>query len=213
MLPGSNWKDIALAHKSIPVATKLFNFLEVIGRRTMPGRSMTIRADRDYPLLDAFDELELTFLIETQRDLGYIEQVLGQETYRLKAKGWDTIQAASVNGIPGKCFVAMSFDPALKPVYDDGIQPAVEIDCKMDPVRIDLVPHNDNIIDKIIAEIRTCQFMVADFTGNKAGVYFEAGFDASDAFMPCASAIGVSSSASPWSSKVAALTSGAASMG
>ena len=46
----------------------------------------------------------------------------------------------------------------------------------MDPVRVDLVPHNDNIIDKIIAEIRTCQFMVADFTGQKAGVYFEAGF-------------------------------------
>jgi hypothetical protein len=174
MLPGSNWKDIALAHKNIPVATKLFNLLEVIGRRTMPGRSM--RADRDYPLLDAFDELELTFLIETQRDLGYIEQVLSQETYRLKAKAWDTIQAASVNGIPGKCFVAMSFAEELKPVWLEGIEPAVKLDCKMDPVRIDLVPHNDNIVDKIIAEIRTCQFMVADFTGHRAGVYFEAGF-------------------------------------
>jgi hypothetical protein len=46
----------------------------------------------------------------------------------------------------------------------------------MRAVRIDLVPHNDNIVDKIIGEIRTCQFMVADFTGQKGGVYFEAGF-------------------------------------
>jgi len=46
----------------------------------------------------------------------------------------------------------------------------------MKAVRIDLEPHNDNIVDRIIAEIRTCQFMVADFTGQKAGVYFEAGF-------------------------------------
>ena len=29
MLPGSNWKDIALAHKNTPVATKLFNLLEL----------------------------------------------------------------------------------------------------------------------------------------------------------------------------------------
>ena len=81
-----------------------------------------------------------------------------------------------IAGIPGKCFVAMSFHESLKDAYEHGIYLAVKEDCKMDPVRIDLVPHNDNIVDKIIAEIRTCQFMVADFTGHKAGVYFEAGF-------------------------------------
>ena len=128
-----------------------------------------------YPLFNAFDSKEVKFLLSTQHDLGYISYHDGQAT--LTAKGWEQIQAATANGIPGKCFVAMSFDEDLKkPIFDDGIEPAIEIDCKMKAVRIDLVPHNDNIVDKIIAEIRTCQFMVADFTGNKAGVYFEAGF-------------------------------------
>jgi nucleoside 2-deoxyribosyltransferase len=70
----------------------------------------------------------------------------------------------------------MWFHETLKEAWEAGIYPAVKHDCKMEPVRIDLVPHNDNIVDKIIAEIRTCQFMVADFTGHRGGVYFEAGF-------------------------------------
>ncbi|MDH3514509.1 MAG: nucleoside 2-deoxyribosyltransferase, partial [Gammaproteobacteria bacterium] len=36
--------------------------------------------------------------------------------------------------------------------------------------------HNDDINDRIIAEIRKSRFVVADFTGNRGGVYFEAGF-------------------------------------
>jgi len=46
----------------------------------------------------------------------------------------------------------------------------------MDPIRIDRVHHNEKICDKIVAEIRTCQFLIADVTLQRAGVYFEAGF-------------------------------------
>lgn len=46
----------------------------------------------------------------------------------------------------------------------------------MDPVRIDLLQHNEKICDKILAEIRSCQFIIGDFTLQRAGVYFEAGF-------------------------------------
>jgi nucleoside 2-deoxyribosyltransferase len=171
-----NWKDFALAHKSTPISMKLFNLLQLIGRNTNPGNSMLIKSDRDAPLLDAFDSVELTFLINTQVDLGYIEQVHGPEMARLKAKGWEQIQAATVNGVPGKCFVAMSFAEELKPVWEEGIEPAVRIDCKMDPVRMDLVEHNEKICDKMIAEIRTCQFLVADVTLQRPNVYHEGGF-------------------------------------
>ncbi len=44
------------------------------------------------------------------------------------------------------------------------------------PIRIDLVQHNDKIDDRIVAEIRRSGILVADFTGNRGGVYFEAGF-------------------------------------
>jgi nucleoside 2-deoxyribosyltransferase len=69
----------------------------------------------------------------------------------------------------------MSFDPTLDTAYTEGIQPAVS-DCGFAPVRIDRVHHNEKICDRILAELRLAQFMVADFTLHRAGVYFEAGF-------------------------------------
>jgi hypothetical protein len=176
-LNASHWKNFALAHKNTPVSRKLLNLLELVAQRTKnPGHEIVLNPNTDPPLLDAFDAAELKFLISTQAEQGNIRVDRGYSVL-LTAKGWEKIQAASLSGIPGKCFVAMSFADDLKqPVFEEGIEPAIEIDCQMKAVRIDLVPHNDNIIDKIIAEIRTCQFMVADFTGHKAGVYFDAGF-------------------------------------
>lgn len=69
----------------------------------------------------------------------------------------------------------MSFDKSLDSAYADGIKPAVT-DCGFTPVRVDLVEHNEKICDKILAEIRLAQFVVADFTLHRAGVYFESGF-------------------------------------
>jgi nucleoside 2-deoxyribosyltransferase len=36
--------------------------------------------------------------------------------------------------------------------------------------------HNSRIDDEMVARIRRSRFMVADFTGNRPNVYFEAGF-------------------------------------
>ena len=41
---------------------------------------------------------------------------------------------------------------------------------------MDNVEHNNRIDDEIIASIRKCKFLVADFSVNSGGVYFEAGF-------------------------------------
>lgn len=94
--------------------------------------------------------------------------------YLMEVKGWEQLQPTA--GIPGKCFVAMSFHKSLKEAYQDGIYLALKEDCKMDPVRMDLVEHNEKICDKMVAEIRTCQFLVADVTLQRPNVYFEGGF-------------------------------------
>jgi nucleoside 2-deoxyribosyltransferase len=44
------------------------------------------------------------------------------------------------------------------------------------PLRMDELQHNNKIDDEIIAQIRNSKFVVADFTGRRGGVYFEAGF-------------------------------------
>ena len=78
--------------------------------------------------------------------------------------------ARSVNG-----FVAMWFNEELKPAYEDGFQIGI-LNAGYDPVRVDCVEHANRIDDEIIAQIRTASFVVADFTGHRGGVYFEAGF-------------------------------------
>ena len=45
-----------------------------------------------------------------------------------------------------------------------------------DPVRIDHIEHINRIDDEIIAQINASRFVVADFTGHRGGVYFEAGY-------------------------------------
>lgn len=80
--------------------------------------------------------------------------------------------------VAGVCFVAMSFDPKLNDAYELGMVQAIERDCGFTVVRIDRVQHNDDITDRILAGIRGAQFVVADFTKQRPGVYFEAGFAA-----------------------------------
>lgn len=75
-----------------------------------------------------------------------------------------------------KCFVAMSFSELLVDTRNS-IKQAVD-EAGFKPILIDEI-HIDSdvtINDALIAEIRKCKFLVADFTQHKHGVYFEAGF-------------------------------------
>lgn len=63
----------------------------------------------------------------------------------------------------------------MRRMYDEGIKPAVE-DAGYRVTRVDLVEHNEWIMDQVMAGIRAAPFVVADFTGHRNGVYFEAGF-------------------------------------
>src|ERR1035441_4879651 len=70
----------------------------------------------------------------------------------------------------------MMFDPSMDEVFDSGISPGVT-DCGLPvPFRIDRKEHNNQITDEIIAGVRDAEFMIADFTGHRGGVYYEAGF-------------------------------------
>ena len=77
-------------------------------------------------------------------------------------------------------FVAMWFGDTdekatMDDVFQNAIQPAIE-QAGYRATRVDIVEHNDWIMDKVLGDIRLAPFVVADFTGNRNGVYFEAGF-------------------------------------
>ena len=68
----------------------------------------------------------------------------------------------------------MWFTDALTPAWE-AISKAIS-NTGYKPRRIDKVEHVNKICDEIVAEIRKSRFVVADFTGHRGGVYFEAGF-------------------------------------
>jgi nucleoside 2-deoxyribosyltransferase len=70
----------------------------------------------------------------------------------------------------------MSFDQSLDAAFENGIRPAIEDDARYQACRVDRVQHLEKICDKIVNEIRRSQFVVADVSQHKPGVYFEAGF-------------------------------------
>lgn len=72
-------------------------------------------------------------------------------------------------------FVAMWFADDMSRPYTEGFAQGIRA-AGYDPVRIDGVEHVGKIDDEIIAQIRRSRFIVADFTGHRGGVYFEAGF-------------------------------------
>jgi hypothetical protein len=60
-------------------------------------------------------------------------------------------------------------------VYDDLIVPSLT-EKKIKPVRIDRIEYNDDIDDRIMAELQKCDFVIADLTYARPSVYFEAGY-------------------------------------
>lgn len=74
-----------------------------------------------------------------------------------------------------QCFVAMWFADEMNEVYDNIIAPAI-LEAGYKPHRVDKREHNEKIDDEIVAQIRQSRFILADFTGHRGGVYFEAGF-------------------------------------
>jgi nucleoside 2-deoxyribosyltransferase len=74
-----------------------------------------------------------------------------------------------------RCFVAMAFGRLDADAVYDAIKKALRpMHIKL--VRADRIEHNDDIDDRIIAEIERADFVLADLTYARPSVYFEAGY-------------------------------------
>lgn len=131
------------------------------------------------------DDEELRFLIDQVMHVEY--QWIGQvqesqfmgsmvplDSCSLSAKG--LLEIESTPGGDSKIgFCAMWFDETLTPFYREVIEPGVRA-CGYDSLLLKDKEHNNNIDDEIIASIRSAKFVIAEMTGHRGGVYFEAGF-------------------------------------
>ena len=167
VLHAGNWKTISEPNSKTKLTRKLDKYLEyVAGRSRFPGDVIEVKENLEYPLFDTQNAQEALYLREFLIEAGLLRSV-ERKGVKLTVKGWERIESpTSSRVVPGTCFVAMSFHQSLLSAYDDGIQPAIEDDCGLKAIRMDSVEHNERIGDRMIAEIRRCEFMVADFTGN-----------------------------------------------
>ena len=147
-----------------------------------PGDSISLDLDMDGPVLFAEHKDAFSFIAETLQEAGWVK--LNPEFgvsggIMLTAHGLERIAELERN-IVGKesiqTFVAMWVDSSLDKAWEDGFEKSCDAAGGYKALRMDLKEHNQKICDAIIAEIRKSRFLIADFTGHRGGVYFEAGY-------------------------------------
>jgi hypothetical protein len=173
---------LAALHINTSVSENRDKLLRLIAAKSVrPGGLATFNFNTDFTLIDCHSATEFAQYLGWLQEARFAQRMVGNDSraaqFCLTMEGWNQVQPLSrPGGIPGRCFVAMAFDPSLNEVFDLAISPAVT-DCGLPvPIRIDRKEHNNQITDEIIAGIRDAEFMIADLTGHRPSVYWEAGF-------------------------------------
>lgn len=144
-----------------------------------PGEWIKFHPNLDSPLVDAGGVKAgsvFGFYLGYLKSAGLIEQAtsMGEEV-RITFEGWLHLHPIGGGGRRGHVFIAMSYADDLRSVFDEGLAAAVR-DCGMIPVLQADDRHTGNIIQRMLGQIRSCELVVADLTGERPNVYYETGF-------------------------------------
>jgi hypothetical protein len=180
-LDTENWERLAMQYRLSDVVRKIdLAFDRVASASQAIGDWVKIDTDRDYPLFNARSQTEADKLLQYLQDSQWISTISrthgGPWTVELTMSGWQRREDRHRMVVESNnCFIAMWFTEEMFGVFDAAIAPAIRA-AGYQPVLVSRIPHNDKVCDRIIAEIRKAKFVIADFTGDRAGAYFEAGF-------------------------------------
>jgi hypothetical protein len=132
-----------------------------------------------HAMLQTFNDNEVGAVAQFLAGRGWIrlEGILLDRAYVLgdgfiQAEEWKRKVAQSA-----QAFVAMWFDAGTADAWEHGLRKGI-VDAGYRPLRIDKAEHINKICDEIIVQIKRSRFLVADYTGHRAGVYYEAGYAA-----------------------------------
>lgn len=174
-----NYKSFFEA-RDIPMLEKADKLLLWVEEQQRDGKKADLDYTEDYLIARcwALNTEELLSIGHVLEQLDYVESKRSETTYRLtiKAAGWKHLETLrSPNQDSSQGFIAMWFAPEMDIVYNQAIDPAIKA-AGYTPHRVDKGEHADKIDDEIIRQIRRSRFVVADATGHRGGVYYEAGF-------------------------------------
>ena len=168
---------------SIPPLTfteKAERVLEVLVEKTAQfGQQFDLSGMRDLQaFVETFDVSDLSFIGSYLATRGLLGDPAKSNYFNVTGAGFERVeQSRRANASSSQAFVAMWFNEDLKSAWKEGLAEGVRR-AGYEALRIDGKEHNHKICDEIVAEIRRSRFLVADFTGQRGGVYYEAGFAA-----------------------------------
>lgn len=165
-------------HMLRTVPEKMNALLELlVDTEEQPGTPLSFRSNRDYPLIFAANEGEASYLLDQLARYGHLASVGPGVRYQLTASGYERAEQLEAESYKStrNAFVAMWFDKSRESIYKEAIEPAIR-EAGYQAIRIDLTEHVRKIDDEIVSNLRQSRFLVADFTGQRGGVYYEAGF-------------------------------------
>ncbi len=116
---------------------------------------------------------ELLLLLNILEENGLVQSI--NEAFSISARGLVRAEELGASGSGSQGFVAMWFDDSMNDAWLNGFEAGIR-EAGYFPRRIDSKDYIGGVSDEIMAEIRRSLFVVADYTGQRNGVYFEAGF-------------------------------------
>jgi hypothetical protein len=169
--------DKILSRPLPPVAERASSLL-IEAERVMCnlGDSFNINDPKFLAATYSSNQKDVDFLMSMLSEQGFAEiQAMGGHC-RILPRGYiqlDEMRKQRPDSSRG--FVAMWFHEDLDEIYSTGFQLGI-FNAGYDPIRMDQIEHVNRIDDEIIRQINASKFVVADFTGHRGGVYFEAGY-------------------------------------
>jgi len=156
-------------YKNKTVLEKLNNLVLYVGKKSdYFGKPLYFHEETDYPITFSCNKEESYNIRNQALESGYFAQPITGGNVKLTWQGWQKYEELKSQLIHSKkCFIAMWCD--LIDMYRDGIEPAIR-ELGYEPIFIEREEHNEKICDLVIAEIRTCRFLIADVTGQRQNV-------------------------------------------
>ena len=145
------------------------------------GNGFAIEFDSDdlFPAMGYVrTQAEISKMIDALCELGFVKYMnyAGGKSFAITIKGLERAEnLLEEQNISKKIFVAMKFNDEMRDILNSAIKPAC-LHCGFEAFAVDEKQYLGGITDRIIAEIKTSRFVIADFTENNNGVYYEAGF-------------------------------------
>ena len=166
----------SLAPADTDIQRKVHLIVQYIAKKSQyVGFEFMLNPHMHYPIAYCKTPEEFIYYLKHIADAG-LAKVNGQYIVSLSVKGWEMLATGRMENVESnQAFIAMWFDAKMNNAFMNGIKPLKE-ETGFEMLRIDMNQFNGKICDEIVANIRRSRFLIADVTGHRGGVYFEAGY-------------------------------------